>query len=302
MDTHHNPPDTGSLSYFWSTNFKDHFTSLPLARQLVLLGLVVFFVLTNLTFFRLATILSRPQPSRRPRGLPSHPTHLLVVLGSGGHTAEMLNILSQNPGLQNDFTHRTYVVSSGDDFSALKAHEFEKQLLSYLASTNISTPESTASKYDVVTVRRARRVHQSILTTPISSLVCLSDCFAVLTGSHYDIKPARPSRNKYPDLILTNGPGTGVIVVLASLLLLFLGYGGPSTVSTSANSKDADKQDLLAGSGQMRSIFIESWARVKTLSLSGRLLKPLVNRFIVQWPELVKSEGDRVEYIGPLVT
>ena len=52
----------------------------------------------------------------------------------------------------------------------------------------------------------------------------------------------------------------------------------------------------------MRTIFIESWARVKTLSLSGQILKPLVDRFIVQWPQLVKEEGDRVEYIGPLVS
>ncbi|KAI1630306.1 UDP-N-acetylglucosamine transferase subunit alg14 [Exophiala viscosa] len=273
-----------------------------MARQLILLGLVIFFVLGNLTFFRLATILSRPQPSRRPRGSPSHPTYLLIVLGSGGHTAEMLNILSQTPCLQLDFTHRTYVVSSGDDFSALKAHEFEKQLLSDLSKTDIVIPEGTASNYDVVTVRRARRVHQSIMTTPFSSLACLTDCFAVLTGSHRDIKPRRPSRNKYPDMILTNGPGTGVIVVLASIILLFLGYGGPLTIQTSASSKDGEQQDLHPDSGQMRCIFIESWARVKTLSLSGRLLKPLVSRFIVQWPELVKLEGERVEYIGPLVT
>lgn len=213
----------------------------------------------------------------------------------------MLNILSQTPCLQLDFTRRTYVVSSGDDFSARKAHEFEKQLLSDLATTDISIPEGTDSNYDVVTVRRARRVHQSIATTPLSSLACLVDCFAVLTGSHRDIKPGR--QPQYPDLILTNGPGTGVIVVLASIVLLFLGYGGGSSrAQTSANSKDAENSDAHAHSGQMRSIFIESWARVKTLSLSGRLLKPLVNRFIVQWPELVKTQGDRVEYIGPLVT
>jgi hypothetical protein len=38
------------------------------------------------------------------------------------------------------------------------------------------------------------------------------------------------------------------------------------------------------------------------LSLSGKILKFFVDRFIVQWPQLVKIYGsDSVEYIGPLV-
>ena len=70
----------------------------------------------------------------------------------------------------------------------------------------------------------------------------------------------------------------------------------------------------------MRSIYIESWARVRTLSLSGRILKPLVDRFLVQWPQLAISEDDgdgvqvnstspkpgfvpaKAEFVGPLVS
>lgn len=219
----------------------------------------------------------------------------------------MFNILSQAPCLQLDFTHRTYVVSSGDDFSASRAHEFEKTLLADLESAQIPIPQGTGSNYDVLTVHRARRVHQGFLTAPVSSLKCLLDCIAVLKGTHRDVNSQRrTASNIYPDLILTNGPGTGVIIVLASIILLFFGYGGPSPSTRPSSSSSASKRgapsDVDRYRGQMRSIFIESWARVKTLSLSGRLLKPLVNRFIVQWPDLVKQEGGRVEYIGPLVT
>lgn len=221
--------------------------SLTFLKSPLLLVLVTAILVVNLIFFRLASILSR-RPSRRPP--PSTQlTHLLVVLGSGGHTAELLNILSNLSDLATTFTDRTYVVSSGDNFSAAKAVEFEKTL---------------GGKYNIVTVRRARRVHQSIYTAPFTTILCLYDCFQLLTSN--------------PDLILTNGPGTGVCVVIAAVIRLFLGGEG------------------------MRTIFIESWARVKTLSLSGRILKPLVDRFIVQWPDLVKSQGSRVEYIGPLVS
>jgi beta-1,4-N-acetylglucosaminyltransferase len=206
----------------------------------ILLTLSCLMILSStlilISLHRLVYILSRP-PTKRST------SHLLVVLGSGGHTAEMLNILSTLP-IQN-FTQRTYLVSSGDSFSASKAKEFE----------------GTNTTYSIVTVRRARKVHQSFYTTPLTTILSLFDCLQILKSQ--------------PDMILTNSPGTGVCVVIASIILSFFGYK-PS-----------------------RTIFIESWARVKTLSLSGKILRPLVNRFIVQWPQL---QEDGIEYIGPLVS
>ena len=100
------------------------------------------------------------------------------------------------------------------------------------------------------------------------------------------------------DLILTNGPGTGVCVVLAAIFLFScLGLSGPQTRKNgTGNVKDPPYHD----SGRMRTIYVESWARVKTLSLSGTILLPLVDRFLVQWPKAVDA-GSRAEYVGPLV-
>lgn len=219
-------------------------------QHVTLLYFMLFAFAINVVVTRLSSITMRPPPDKRPRKTPGQ---LLIVLGSGGHTSEMLNILRQMSQLQQDY-NRTYVVSSGDGFSAGKVAEFEKELG---ANTN----------FDIVNVHRARRVHQSILTAPFSTLRCVWDCTTLLYRST-------------PDIILTNGPGTGVCVVLASILLRF----------------------FLIGTSGMRTIFIESWARVKTLSLSGRILKFFVDRFIVQWPQLVREYGsDAVEYIGPLV-
>lgn len=39
----------------------------------------------------------------------------------------------------------------------------------------------------------------------------------------------------------------------------------------------------------LKTIFIESMARVNKLSLSGRLVYWVVNRFLVQWPELAQK-------------
>ncbi len=43
-------------------------------------------------------------------------------------------------------------------------------------------------------------------------------------------------------------------------------------------------------------IFIESIARVKSLSLTGKLVKPVADHFFVQWTDLAKSTG--AEYAG----
>ena len=204
--------------------------------------------------------------------------HLLVVLGSGGHTAEMFNILRRVPHLTQSFPKRTYVVSSGDGFSALKASEFENEMSSFAVDRG---------QFDVLTVRRARRVHQGVLTAPFTTILCLWDCLQVLRGKHND---QDFKGHMYADVILTNGPGTGVCVVVASIILVFFGMRGLESRSGQS----------YAEAGEMRTIFIESWARVKTLSLSGRLLRPLVDRFLVQWPQLADRSGS-AEYVGALV-
>jgi beta-1,4-N-acetylglucosaminyltransferase len=283
--------------------------------------LLLFFSITIsvsiLSFARLVTILFRPQPTsfstKRPSASRAHPTHLLIVLGSGGHTTEMLNMLRHLLFLPAKFTHRTYVVSSGDSFSALKAKEFEMEMAANQVKLarlegDAHGREALGESYDIVTVRRARRVHQSLLSTPWSASLCLWDCLMVLMGTPYHLHGLGPKRLSnmrrpgHPDLILTNGPGTGVCVVLASLVLLFFGCSGPSLSSSEDGLKGgSSKESSWQHSGEMRSIFIESWARVKTLSLSGKILLPVVDRFLVQWPGLEGRGGGKAEFVGSLV-
>ncbi|MHB8841323.1 MAG: PssD/Cps14F family polysaccharide biosynthesis glycosyltransferase [Candidatus Aquicultor sp.] len=47
----------------------------------------------------------------------------------------------------------------------------------------------------------------------------------------------------------------------------------------------------------IRTIYIESIARTSELSLSGRLIYPVADKFLVQWPELTKTLP-KAEYRG----
>lgn len=298
-------------------------TTFSFRTSTVLLSLLVFYILFTTVFtliiYRILRVLTRPEAaaSLHSQSKKSHETtqqsttptnsgrydkkghhHLLIVLGSGGHTSEMLSIL-QNLGaeyLNTRFTQRTWVVSSGDAFSAERAGRFEKALeqewWAYqhqhehkynaektTAKNDDSSNVNTDIHWDIVTVTRARKVHQPLYTTPVSALACLWDCIRVLRGasSSPDEKSTAVSTSiSTPDLILTNGPGTGVIVVLASLVLLVLGLAP------------------LQGSGSMRCVYIESWARVKTLSLSGKMLRWMVSRFLVQWKGLADEDATTI--------
>lgn len=223
---------------------------------------------------------------------PGEPSRLLVVLGSGGHTAEMFSLLHDLDTLK--YTHRSYVVSSGDAFSASKAKEFERGLYDIArsrasaarkqekqesnGSEHSRTKEELYGGYDIEVVPRARKIHQSILTTPFSSTRCLLACFSILMSTSSTSEP----RLGYPDLIISNGPATAVMIILASFISRFFGLPGTE--------------------GKMRTVYVESWARVRRLSLSGKILLRVVDRFLVQWETLAKELGGRAEYIGVLVS
>ncbi|KAI0745357.1 oligosaccharide biosynthesis protein Alg14 like-domain-containing protein [Earliella scabrosa] len=179
-----------------------------------------------------------------------------VFLGSGGHTSEALSLLSALDF--GRYVPRTYIISEGDTLSMQKAVDLESVKA---AETSHTRPSSLRSDcpYTFVVIPRARRVHQSLLTTPLTAAFSLAAAVW-----HITIAPLL-SGPPVPQVLLLNGPGTCFVLCVATYLNRFLGLKSP------------------------RLIYIESFARVKNLSLSGTLLRPLVDRFVVQWPQLVKD-------------
>ncbi|OBT44193.1 hypothetical protein VE00_04831 [Pseudogymnoascus sp. WSF 3629] len=245
------------------------------------LTLASLLLLLTTIFLRILTIL----PSRRPPAPPrTSPSHILIVLGSGGHTAEMLSMIrSLSP---DRYIYRTYLVSSGDAFSTLKAIDFERRLTG--AETTTRDKKNPAivrgQGFEILTVPRARRIHQPLYTAPLTSLLCLLSCLRFLAPSHPRQALNTPQRlGTYtpttPDVLLTNGPATGVLVLIAAFILRFLG--------------------VVRGEGT-RCVYVESWARVGGLSLSGRIVEGLglAERFLVQWERGLGRQGGGEVVVG----
>lgn len=211
---------------------------------------------------------------------------------------------------------RTYIASSGDSFACQKAWELEREIQNktkhspevagtFRTSENDSNKKKRSERHNdsdldseinllepsppdayhhvtgswhFYTVPRARKIHQPLYTTPFTALWSFIGCLRTL-------HQARGSTRRYPDVIVSNGPATAVMVVYAALFLKFLG---------------------LAPLKSMKVIYVESWARVGSLSLSGRILLQtrVCNKFVVQWDKLrnlLEKRGYRVDNAGYLV-
>ncbi|OAD66075.1 glycosyltransferase family 1 protein [Phycomyces blakesleeanus NRRL 1555(-)] len=172
----------------------------------------------------------------------------MIILGSGGHTGEMVQLIKGlNPIRYNP---RIYVVSEEDQLSCTKAKEHEMNIKSEFPC-------------DIRTIPRARRVGQSWSTVPWSVFRTLLASLKMILLSP-------------PDVIICNGPGSCVPVCMVAYIPRILGIK------------------------PIRIVYVESLARVKTLSLTGKILYFFADRFIVQWPNLIQRYP-RAEYKGILV-
>ncbi|KAJ2736353.1 metalloprotease [Coemansia sp. BCRC 34962] len=223
---------------------------------MILLFAIVGAAALALRLFLVLPIFSRRQRSsldaRKKRGKavcsPLQKT-LCIVLGSGGHTAEMVRLLS---GVDFDrYSRRLYVVGDIDIISLDQIGMLE------------SRRDAEKEEYFVGRVPRSRRVGQPWLTTPLSILLC----FGKVVQLMYQYSP---------DAVLCNGPGNCVVVCMVATIARVLGIK------------------------RIPIIYVESFARVNTLSLSGKIVYLLADRFIVQWPDILQRYS-RAEYVPNLV-
>lgn len=177
-----------------------------------------------------------------------HGANIAILLGSGGHTGEMMRILSKV-----DLSHmsRTWITSSGDNTSIYKAKDFEDNL-------------DTKYSANFVQLHRVRKVGEGLVLSIFNTIKSLILTVPTLL------------RLPKPAILLVNGPGTAVPLTYILFFMKFLGF---------CNTKI---------------VYIESLARVSKLSLSGKLILPIADRFIVQWEELY-LQYKRVEYYGILL-
>ncbi|PAV82928.1 hypothetical protein WR25_00955 [Diploscapter pachys] len=114
---------------------------------------------------------------------------LCCVMGSGGHTTEMINLLKE---MNDAYSPRIYVIAETDQMSQQKVIEHEQDL--------------GAGEFDIVRIPRSREVGQDYFSSVFTTINAFYYAgFAVWKAN--------------PDLLLLNGPGTCIPVALAAAIL-----------------------------------------------------------------------------------
>lgn len=186
------------------------------------------------------------QQLKRPANNQQRPIKTLIVLGSGGHTTEMLTIVKR---LQPErYTPRVYVIAGSDTTSEPRIDEGDRR------------------DWEIVRIFRSRSVRQSYATSVFTTVWSILMTIPIL----YRVRP---------QLILCNGPGTCVPICLIAFVFRLTAIFSHRT----------------------RIVFVESYCRVRTISLSGKILIWLADLFVVQWPQLQLKYNKSVRYYGRLL-
>ncbi|XP_021981739.1 UDP-N-acetylglucosamine transferase subunit ALG14 isoform X3 [Helianthus annuus] len=124
---------------------------------------LVFVIASTLLVVRILYVIS--QSSKPARNASQKSLSTLVVLGSGGHTAEMINLLTV---LQKErFAPRFYIAAATDNMSLQKARVFEDTL-----DDKISLKGANSIQF--MQIYRSREVGQSYITSVGTTLYALA--------------------------------------------------------------------------------------------------------------------------------
>ncbi|KAL0906989.1 hypothetical protein M5K25_025524 [Dendrobium thyrsiflorum] len=163
----------------------------------ILIGFVV-----SIVVIRLAYVLYW---SGRPLRTLSQRVSTLIVLGSGGHTAEMLSIVNV---LEKDrFVPRFYIAAGTDNMSLQKARVLEESLIQKEEIGNKKDIEKIACFEQIY---RSREVGQSYLTSIYTTLVAILHALWLMLKFR-------------PEVIICNGPGTCIPICLVAFIFKVVG-------------------------------------------------------------------------------
>lgn len=234
----------------------------PIKSMLLALAALLGGLLAALAL-RIYVVLPRiPRRSSPPP--PAAPTaSLAVFLGSGGHTAEMRALLASVDKAR--YTPRIYVYGAGDNMSLRAVAEVEG--------------DASSAGYSLLALPRARRVGEGRLSTLLSATKTL------LVATWYTFllpllqRPSRP----WADVLLLNGPGTAVVLVLVMYIRRVSGSLPAETRSWACPTRASSTSSRLRGSSRCHCRASSSGRLWTPLSRSGRVRGQEEGRVVGGW-------------------
>ncbi|KAJ0959968.1 hypothetical protein J5N97_000258 [Dioscorea zingiberensis] len=187
--------------------------------------------------------------SSKPFVDPPERVSTMIVLGSGGHTAEMLSIV--NVLNKERFSPRFYVAATTDNMSLQKAQVLE-QSLHGLRNNLILQGSSEAAQF--LQIYRSREVGQSYITSIGTSLIAMMHALWLTLKIR-------------PQVIICNGPGTCIPLCVAAFMFKIAGLRWSSIF-------------YIESIARVRKLSLSGLLLYKLR---------LTDQFVVQWPQLQRK-------------
>ncbi|CAN1299216.1 UDP-N-acetylglucosamine transferase subunit ALG14 homolog [Linum perenne] len=172
----------------------------------------------------------------------SKPRSTLIVLGSGGHTAEMIDLVS---GMRKDrYTPRFYIAATTDNMSLQKAQVLEASLID---------DEDKKAPAQFMQIYRSREVGQSYITSIGTTLIAIAHALWLMLRIR-------------PEVILCNGPGTCIPLCMIAFLFKVMGIRWSSIfyVESIARVKKLSLSGLLLYRLHIADQFFVQWPQLQT--------------------------------------
>lgn len=239
--------------------------------KIVLFGCVVLFARTIAVVICVLSRRKLADPRKNPSLFsksiddthwPSSELKTVIVLGSGGHTTEMLHLVKNlNPNRYGPFI---LIVAESDTTSLQRVEAYPYPIVRRKDSSkrkikvvcnatgaNEGRINEEEGRFAVYRIPRSREVGQSYWS---SILTTTHSFFFAFWLFGFKIQP---------HLILVNGPGTCVPIAFNAFFFRIVGWMAETKI-----------------------VFVESFCRVNSLSLTGKMLYLVADMFVVCWEQL----------------
>ncbi|KAK8618560.1 hypothetical protein V6N13_132548 [Hibiscus sabdariffa] len=217
-------------------------TGCPFSNLSSNLGITCFIAFVTVILVRVLYVIYRTGKPLNKRS-PQQTLSTLIVLGSGGHTAEMINLLLV---LQKDrFTPRFYIAAATDNMSLQKARVLENSW----ADSQSGVKRISA---EFMQIYRSREVGQSYVTSVWTTLVATAHALWLMIKIR-------------PQVVLCNGPGTCIPLCVIAFIFKVIGIRWSSIfyVESIARVKRLSLSGLLLYKLQIADQFFVQWPQLQ---------------------------------------
>lgn len=203
---------------------------------------------------------------------------MTIVLG--GHTTESLTLLGSLDFSR--YTPRTYIVSQGDLLSVQKAIALEASKMEELVSQPVSFSQLALILRPRIHLcfsgeTHLHNRHYSAGSPCAPSTHCYTPNSVVFSSHGYLAPHFRPTVIEYKPSRSSRSQWSGNMLLT---LCRCLPQSSKSFTMQISPPYDAEVWAQFLGIHSPRMVYIESFARVKSLSLSGKLLRSVVDRYV----------------------